>query len=516
MRVLYIEPVPGQTDLFMVEVARKEGGQGDSWFMPLALVWAEQLEGMPLQYALARVRRGPEVGFVTEAYTLPSFSLALLDCLRSGRQMSMPLARSRAMLKFQAEAGLAQLEWSEDTPVQWFHGEQSNSTVLVGEDIMIKLLRHIVPGEHPEVEMTRRLTQAGYGNASVLLGELLRINADGTPHTLAVVHRRIDNQGDAWSWTQEFLKRSLENAALTGESGDDYAQELAPYEAVAGVMGRRLAQMHGVLAEATDDPAFRPEAVNRKAAAQWGAAIMDMLRAALKACTQHDERLDATGRDLLQALRKDEAALLATIDRGVQAAVGTVSIRIHGDLHLGQVLIAQGDVHFIDFEGEPVRSLEQRRAKSLPWRDLAGMMRSFDYAVAVFDSVPEAGTGSSTAITAEAEALAIPDTEDLAHRRHELIKRFCASATRAFLDSYEAELSDWAVAHPQSAPLVVEDSKARRTLLDLALIEKAAYEIVYEAAHRPDWMVVPLRGLHRAAGRLLHPVEPAGPGEGSE
>src|SRR5690606_25148487 len=302
LRVLYIEPVPGQTDLFMVEVARKEGGQGDSWFMPLALVWAEQLEGMPLQYALARVRRGPEVGFVTEAYTLPSFSLALLDCLRSGRQMSMPLARSRAMLKFQAEAGLAQLEWSEDTPVQWFHGEQSNSTVLVGEDIMIKLLRHIVPGEHPEVEMTRRLTQAGYGNASVLLGELLRINADGTPHTLAVVHRRIDNQGDAWSWTQEFLKRSLESAALTGESGEDYAQELAPYEAVAGVMGRRLAQMHGVLAEATDDPAFRPEAGNRKAAAQWGAAIKDMLRAALKACTQHDERLDATGHDLLQAL----------------------------------------------------------------------------------------------------------------------------------------------------------------------------------------------------------------------
>src|SRR5690606_12935757 len=179
--------------------------------------------------------------------------------------------------------------------------------------------------------------------------------------------------------TQEFLKRSLESAALTGESGEDYAQELAPYEAVAGVMGRRLAQMHGVLAEATDDPAFRPEAVNRKAAAQWGAAIKDMLRAALKACTQHDERLDATGHDLLQALRKDQAALVAAIDRGVQVAVGTVSIRIHGDLHLGQVLIAQGDVHFIDFEGEPVRSLEQRRAKSLPWRDLAGMMRSFDY-----------------------------------------------------------------------------------------------------------------------------------------
>ncbi len=505
LRVLYIEPVPGQTDIFMVEVARRDTSENDSWFMPLALIWAEQIDGMPLQYALARVRRGPEVGFVSEAYTLPAFSLAMLDCLRSGGQISLPLSRSRAMLKFQAEAGLADLEWSADTPVQWFHGEQSNSTVVVGEDIMIKLLRHIVPGEHPEVEMTRRLTQAGYTNASVLLGEVLRINADGTPHTLAVVHRRIHNQGDAWSWTQDFLKRSLESAALTGESGDDYAEELAPYEAVAGVMGRRLAQMHGVLAETVDDAAFAPEKVTRKMATKWGSAIKGMLTAAFRACEQHRDSLDESGKELLASLRRDERALEQAIDRGVQAAEGALSIRIHGDLHLGQVLIAQGDVHFIDFEGEPVRSLQERRAKSLPWRDIAGMMRSFDYAVAVFDSLPEAGSGSSTAITAEAEALAIPDTADLAQRRHELIKRFCASATRAFFESYTKEVADWKAAHPDSAPLLPEDEAARRTLLDLALVEKSAYEIVYEAGHRPDWMTVPMRGLQRAAGRLLNP-----------
>jgi len=517
LRVLYIEPVPGQTDVFMVEVARRDAEEGDSWFMPLALIWAEQIDGMPLQYALARVRRGPEVGFVTEAYTLPAFSRALLDCLRSGRQISMPLARSRAMLKFQSEAGLAELEWSDDTPVQWFHGEQSNSSVLVGEDIMIKLLRHVVPGEHPEVEMTRRLTQAGFTNASVLLGEVLRINADGTPHTLAVVHRRIHNQGDAWSWTQDFLKRSLESVALTGESSDDYAEELAPYKAVAGVMGRRLAQMHVVLAEAVDDPAFKPERVSRKMATRWGAAIKGMVAAALRACEQHRNKLDEAGKELLTGLLRDAQALDAAIDSGVQAAEGALSIRIHGDLHLGQVLIAQGDVHFIDFEGEPVRSLQERRGKSLPWRDLAGMIRSFDYAAAVFDSLPEAGSGSSTAITAEAEALALPDTDDLAQRRHELIKRFCASATAAFFESYATEIAAWQQAHPDSAPLLPDDDSARRILLDLALVEKSAYEIVYEAGHRPDWMAVPMRGLHRATRRLLDPENKSHPaGQGGE
>ncbi|HLV29477.1 MAG TPA: alpha-amylase, partial [Burkholderiaceae bacterium] len=190
-----------------------------------------------------------------------------------------------------------------------------------------------------------------------------------------------------------------------------------------------------------------------------------------------------------------------------QLATGTLMIRIHGDLHLGQVLIAQGDVHFIDFEGEPVRSLEERRALSFPWRDLAGLLRSFDYAVAAFDSQPGAGTGSSTAVAAEVEALAIPDTPGLAESRHDLVTRFCVAATQALMESYRAEVEVWELANGHGASLLPDDPIARRSLLDLALLEKAAYEICYEAAHRPDWMAVPVRGLSRVAQRLLQPRE---------
>lgn len=509
-RVLYIEAMPGESDFFLAEIAEGDPAEG-SWFLPLALLWAESIEGMPLQYALARVRRGAEVGFVTDAYTVPSFALLLLDNLASCREMPLPMGRTRAMLKFQGEAGLKELEWSGDTVVEWFHGEQSNSTVLVGEHIMLKLLRHVVPGVHPEAEMTRRLTAAGYANAPELLGEVLRIDPDGTPHTLMLAHRRVHNQGDAWTWTQEFLKRSLENATLTGESGEKYAEELAPYQAVAAMIGRRLAQMHGALAEGVDDPAFAPVRADDAMVREWVQSVRAMLVSAYDACRHGGDRLDGSARKTLQELLAMREALDAGLERVAQLAEGALCIRIHGDLHLGQILIAQGDVHFIDFEGEPVRTVEERRRKSFPWRDLAGLLRSFDYAVSAFDSEPAAGAGSSSAATAEVESLAVPETDAIAELRHELVRRFCRSATSALLAAYEEQAAAWAREHPESVPLLPAEAEARSALLDLALLEKAAYEVCYEAAHRPDWIAVPLRGLLRVTRRLLRTAgTPAG------
>jgi maltose alpha-D-glucosyltransferase/alpha-amylase len=153
--------------------------------------------------------------------------------------------------------------------------------------------------------------------------------------------------------------------------------------------------------------------------------------------------------------------------------VGSPVTRIHGDLHLGQILVANGDVFIIDFEGEPAKPLEIRRAKNSPYRDVAGMLRSFDYAAAVVDSKSR----ESHAHLPEARRVAFLDS-------------FVTRATESFLSGYRTAAG-------------AADSPADQALLDLFLLEKAAYEIAYEAANRPTWIDVPLRGLARLADSLL-------------
>ena len=170
-------------------------------------------------------------------------------------------------------------------------------------------------------------------------------------------------------------------------------------------------------------------------------------------------------------LYQQKDALSALVDRLAAQAVGMLRTRIHGDFHLGQVLVASGDVYLLDFEGEPQRSLAQRREKNSPWRDVAGLLRSYDYA-AYFS----ANSGPS-------------DLGEIAlARRQKILQRYVPESRAAFLDAYTA---------------IAPDATASDVLLDLFTLEKTAYEVCYEAANRPTWLPVPLRGLTELADRLL-------------
>ncbi len=160
------------------------------------------------------------------------------------------------------------------------------------------------------------------------------------------------------------------------------------------------------------------------------------------------------------------------------AGAGSLRTRVHGDFHLGQVLVVQSDAYLIDFEGEPARTMEQRRAKSCAIRDVAGLLRSFDYAAA-------AALPGRVATSAAAGA-----------RRGEILRRFHASADDAFLAAYRAVLAE--------APDQWVSAAGEQPMLDLFLLEKAAYEIRYEAANRPSWIGIPLSGLYAIAARLLN------------
>ncbi|OZI61081.1 maltose alpha-D-glucosyltransferase [Bordetella genomosp. 11] len=482
-------------ECFIAELEMDFDGKPARFLLPVALIWSETLPPMAQQYALARVRRAAEMGMLTDAYTLPSFIHALVRGMRQRLELPVMRANPPCVLHFKGEPGLDELDLPPDAEVTWFTGEQSNSSMTIGGVAMLKLIRHIVPGVHPEAEMTRRLTQAGYTNSAQLLGEIVRVNEDGTPHTLALMHAIINNQGDAWSWTLEYLKRTLEAAALTAESVEDYDEDLKGYTAFACAIGRRLGELHATLAQPTDDPAFEPQRASAADARRRAADVTAMLDRGLKLLTDNMGRLEAGCAEKARRLISQRDQLVDAVKTLAQHETGSLHIRIHGDFHLGQVLVAQSDAYIIDFEGEPARTLEERRAKSSASRDVAGLLRSFDYAAATVAN----GFGDVEAANVEVQ----PAETVLRHRRRDLIVRFREVANEAFLSAYREVARN---AKPQWM-----DESQENPLIDLALIEKAAYEIAYEAAHRPDWVSIPLNGLAALADRLLSAETASGP-----
>jgi maltose alpha-D-glucosyltransferase / alpha-amylase len=339
--------------------------------------------------------------------------------------------------------------------------------------VMLKIYRRISPGEHPETEMGRYLTTQGFTNAPPLLGDVVHVTPDGTPSTLAVALGFVRNQGDAWSWILDHLTRALDGLAPVEPAKDTGADLLADCEAVIAVIGRRLGEMHAVLARATTDPAFAPKAADADDAANWTRKAEERIEKAFNTIADKQTWEREQDRERATTLLSLRGHLDAAVQNLAKSGVGTLTTRIHGDFHLGQVLVASGEAYIIDFEGEPATSIAERRAKTSPLRDVAGLLRSIDYAGATL--IDRKGVG------------AMPVDEE---QRDQLISQFRQRASGAFLRGY---WETTAVARGPSA----------RALLDLFLIEKAAYEIAYEAANRPTWIGVPLAGLSTLAARIL-------------
>jgi maltose alpha-D-glucosyltransferase/alpha-amylase len=313
--------------------------------------------------------------------------------------------------------------------------------------------------------MGRYLTEQGFANIAPLLGEVVRIDADGERHSLAVAQGFIRNQGDGWTWTLDLLTRGLSDFTAGTEAVQvTEAEEHEDYGAIATLQGRRLAEMHQVLLRETNDAAFSPEQAGPGTVRQWGEQASQQLAAAYAALEMPRE-WDADAAQDVALVMAERDRLMAITHRLAESAASQMLTRIHGDLHLGQLLVANGDVYIIDFEGEPAKPLAQRRAKNHRLRDVAGMLRSFDYAAAVT---------KRKSIATQAH-VADP-------HRDAFLATFVEGAVRGFLGGY-AEV------------LPAQERQAEENLLRLFLIEKAAYEVAYEAANRPAWLDVPLHGL---------------------
>ena len=310
-----------------------------------------------------------------------------------------------------------------------FGGEQSNSSLAFGEDSLLKFFRRLTPGTNPDIEILEALTTAGNSHVPAQYGYLTAAEDD---LQLAVLQQFLRTASDGWDLALASARNLLTEGDLhADEVGGDFAGE-------AHRLGGTLASVHGTLAEA-----FGTEDFDGEATAQ---VMLDRLAAATEVAPELS------------------GIAVAERFRAISGITGHVH-RVHGDLHLGQTLRTSLGWKLVDFEGEPAKELAERRLPDSPWRDVAGMIRSFDYAAsAVARDLGSGGDGAA----------------QIAYRAEE----WTLHNTAAFLAGYTVERGE---------PLTEDEEQ----LLAAYVADKAVYEVVYETRNRPGWRSIPLAALDR-------------------
>ena len=464
-RVTLLAATPLQTaegPMLLAEIEATRGQTRARHFAPLALAMGGGT-ALTLQLALARVRRGRAVGHLTDGFARDALARALLDALREGRR----LPDTAGDILFRPPPGLGAIAMPEFPEIARLGTEQANTSFLVGGQIVLKLLRRVEDGIHPEAEMTRLLTARGFSGIPPFLGDAVRLTGHGE-RCLMIAHGFVRNQGDAWRWLQDQLARGLDDTLAAAAPGE--AAEPVPFanaRAFLASCGRRIARMHAALAEQGDDPDTAPRTAADADRHAWQAAASDAFAAAM---------------DRLAARLPDLPADIAPLAADVRAARGTLAslarralpkrdllaIRVHGDLTLGRILSASNEPVVIGFEGDPARSLAERRAHGHPARDVAAMLLSLSAAAEAALAEP----GPPPAAAADPRQAAIAAWQE--------------EARAAFLSAYFAE---------PTRGLWPRDGASRERLLGLFLLEAASRDLLAALDARPARAAAPLKEL---------------------
>ena len=456
-------------DYLLNEVSvRFASGEEQQYFVPLAYLGSEQAlspGSTLLPFTVAKGRQFRTVGPIYDASSDEAFPLAVVEAMRD--QVQIP--SSDGIIRFTGTDALRALDLPPDAQVRRLGAEQSNSSIIVGDKGVLKLFRRLVAGPHPELEISRFLTKVGYQNTPPFLGAVEHVTEDGRPTALGVLQGFLFNQGDGWAYTLNYLDRYLEERSLQREEVPGAEELHGIYVVQAATLGRRTAELHRALATDADDPDFRPEPIDRSDLVSWREHVRVEVRDTFRVVEQRTPGLPPEVQTESEALLQRMDECLAAVDDLTAEPVRAAKTRLHGDYHLGQVLVVKDDFYILDFEGEPARPLEERRAKTSPLKDVAGMLRSFDYAAwAALMRLQEKER--------DAMERALPDA--MAWRDE---------ASRAFLDAYRETVA--------GSPVWPEEPGQAEPLINLFLIEKALYEIRYEAANRPTWLGIPVRGV---------------------
>ena len=467
---------------------------------------------------------GEAYGVLYDPFEDAAFGRGLLAAMAAGRRFHGPAHEVAAWTDpgFAELAGAEPLSGAPEIEPRPLGAEQSNTSIRYGDRLVLKLFRKLEPGINPDLEIGRFLTRStNFRHVPPVAGglELGDGGRGREPATLAVLQGFVANEGDAWSFTLDALGRYFERARTGWGRGDfgpaqvparpllelvevaggphppaELYERIGTYLPAVRLLGERTAELHLALASAPPDhPAFAPEPFSTL---HQRSLYESMRTTASRTFQLLRQRLD----DLAPEARAAAAAVLAAQDLARERfalllgpKVTATRIRTHGDYHLGQVLYTGRDFVILDFEGEPARPLSERRLKRSPLRDVAGMLRSFQYA-AYARLFEESGSGI------------IPPPEAPIFESWALFWERWVSA--AFLGAYLERTATASFVPAQRSELAI--------LLDAYVLEKAIYELAYELNHRPGWVRIPLAGILQILGLAERAPEPEPPHEGQE
>jgi maltose alpha-D-glucosyltransferase/alpha-amylase len=347
------------------------------YVMPMLIEWVRFDRERYNPNALAAVRQGAREGTLLDVAASPIFNGLMLRNLSH----QLTIEENGLKLEFKPTTKFVNKQVRQPERVTPLEGGPFSSSMQVDSDYTAKLFRKLESGINPEIEIGRFLTEvAGFANAPAMLGSAELIEG-GQRNAVAIVHVQVGNQGDAWTVTAAYLDRLLETQRLL--SGDSYArqnEEQTAYMRTLSQIGRRTAELHLALATASGSPDLTPEPINPQDVARWIAGIA---QSAERVCQGLRQRLHSFGeaeRALIDELLAQREELHDHLNELLPSQTGGINLRLHGDFHLGRVLIVKDDVFLTGFEGDVRQPIEERRRKAPAARDAASLIWSIEAA----------------------------------------------------------------------------------------------------------------------------------------
>ena len=470
--------------------------EGLSEMYQLPLVWVktpdeESLKQIDRKGMIARLNIGEEEGLLIDGIFDENFRNMLFRHLMKGQKIK----NGSDHLGFQT-ISKSTLKGESKVTSKILSAEQSNSSLIYNGKFFMKLYRKVDNTINPDLEITRFLTEkAQFASVPNFIGEISLHHKDQSRTVLAMMQEAVPNQGDAWEYTKDALQRYFERVLTLPKSEkkpdiegrltqalsfDDIPEDLQ--ELFGGVfpermylLGKRTGEMHQALTSHPDEKDFEQEAFSLHYQRSLYSSLQSLTRASFQSLKQNLKNLPDSAREEAGEILKCKDKVLTIFKRIFSHKIDTMKIRNHGDYHLGQVLWTGRDFMIIDFEGEPAKPYSERRLKRSPLRDVAGMIRSFHYAVY--------STVMQDQFNSQRQENDLLEWADLWYHH---ISRF-------YLQGYFDQV--------KGASFIPKDEGDLRILMETYILEKAVYELNYELNNRPDWVLIPIRGIQSIINR---------------